>query len=75
MNLTMTVAAKNGMVASIHPLASQAATKVLRNGGNAIDASVTTSAVMGVVAPQYSGLGGGGLYSDSTFRDRRNRDD
>lgn len=50
-----------GMTVSDHPLASQAARDVLREGGNAVDAAVTLSLTLGVVCPQYTGIGGGGF--------------
>ncbi|MDZ4268019.1 MAG: gamma-glutamyltransferase family protein [Mycobacterium sp.] len=54
-------------VATANPLATQAACEVLRDGGTAADALVTAQAVLGLVEPQSSGLGGGGflLYHDA----------
>ncbi|WP_414687746.1 gamma-glutamyltransferase family protein [Mycobacterium sp.] len=54
-------------VATANPLATQAACQVLRDGGSAADALVTAQAVLGLVEPQSSGLGGGGflLYYDA----------
>lgn len=54
-------------VATANPLASEAACKVLRDGGTAADAVVTAQAVLGLVEPQSSGIGGGGflLYYDA----------
>lgn len=54
-------------VATASPLATQAACEVLRDGGTAADAIVTAQAVLGLVEPQSSGLGGGGflLYYDA----------
>ncbi|HOG45641.1 MAG TPA: gamma-glutamyltransferase [Anaerolineae bacterium] len=52
------VMANRGMVATSQPLAAQAGLRVLQEGGNAIDAAVTAAAVLGVVEPMSTGVGG-----------------
>jgi len=51
--------AQHAMVAAANPLAVAAGVKVLRAGGSAVDAAVAVQAVLGLVEPQSSGLGGG----------------
>ncbi|MFZ0666841.1 MAG: gamma-glutamyltransferase [Acidimicrobiales bacterium] len=54
----MTRRATRGMVSSVDYLASEAGVATLRAGGNAVDAAVTTSAVLAVTAPHLCGMGG-----------------
>jgi gamma-glutamyltranspeptidase/glutathione hydrolase len=64
---TETPAAGPAMVAAANPLAVEAGLEALRAGGDAIDAAIAVQAVLGLVEPQSSGLGGGAflLYREA----------
>src|SRR6478735_5196731 len=53
--------AEHNMVATVHPIATDAAVEVFHEGGNAVDAAVTAALTLGVVNGERSGIGGGCL--------------
>lgn len=63
--------AQRHMVAAAHPLAVEAGLEMLRQGGAAIDAAVAVQAMLTLVEPQSSGIGGGAflLHWDAPARD------
>jgi gamma-glutamyltranspeptidase/glutathione hydrolase len=52
------VVSRGGIVATEHPLASQAGAAILAQGGNAIDAAIAANAAMGFLSPGMNGIGG-----------------
>ena len=60
-----------GAVSSVDPEATRIGLRVLKRGGNAVDAAVATAAALGVTEPYSAGIGGGGyfvLYRAATGR-------
>lgn len=61
-HMLQTTRAYRGMVTSPHHLASEAGLRVLRDGGNAIEAAVATAAALTVVYPHMNALGGDNFW-------------
>ncbi|WP_234265003.1 gamma-glutamyltransferase family protein [Hydrogenophaga sp. NFH-34] len=58
----MLATSPHGLVTSPHPLASEAGRQVLAQGGNAIEATLAMAAVLAVVYPHFTGLGGDAFW-------------
>lgn len=65
------VKVKNGAVVSAHALASEVGVKILRSGGNAVDAAIATQLALAVVYPVAGNIGGGG-FTIIHLKDGRN---
>jgi len=52
------VMSKHGMVVTSQPLAAEVGVEILRQGGNAVDAAVATAAMLNVIEPMSTGVGG-----------------
>lgn len=66
--IQQSIEARHQLVVTAHPLATQAGYSILQQGGSAADAAVAVQAMLTLVEPQSSGIGGGAfmLYWDNT---------
>lgn len=66
------VVAENGMVSSQNRIATEVGVEILKQGGNAIDASVAVGLALAVTLPRAGNLGGGGFMVYHQAKDRQN---
>lgn len=70
-SVAATASSDKGMVATVHPLATEAGLNAFHSGGNAIDAAIAAALTLGVVDGHNSGIGGGCFilirHADGTF--------
>lgn len=59
------------MVSAANPLATQAGVKILKSGGNALDAAIAVQMALNVVEPQSSGIGGGAFLLYYSVKDNK----
>jgi gamma-glutamyltranspeptidase/glutathione hydrolase len=67
------VVAQRFLVAAAHPLAAEAGAEVLKRGGSALDASIAVQAMLGLVEPESSGIGGGAFMLHWSAAEKRLR--
>ena len=63
-------AQEDAFVIAANPLAAQAGHEVLRRGGSAVDAAIAVQAMLSLVEPQSSGVGGGAFINSYDARTR-----
>ncbi|MFC7328393.1 gamma-glutamyltransferase [Marinactinospora rubrisoli] len=61
---------RGGAVVTVDPDATEAGMRILRSGGNAVDAAVAAAAALGVTEPYSGGFGGGGYFVYYSAADR-----